>query len=710
MLQNTNVQTFVIIWIALCTSPILGLPGGNIVNKYFLEKQKFLFEIVHQLQEPLQNDEWLNTGKTLALDKNLYLDFNPLMEKFVVKANASTLLPINDIFYLTDKTHLEELKGLYYFLYNAKDFETLRQNICWARLQVQPQIFVYALTQTLIKREDFKGLILPKIYEIWPQHFFADKYIRNLKHFNYVQWSRSEMLADLNETTNNNTCKIGEWWCKENLRYKIYQEKERMILPKNIYGNFRNSSKWLQALQDVSLYWLPVDFSREVAVEKEITERSVTYLIEDKAWNAYWYYTNMGLWLNERGQNDLYSKSIREWWFWNLQQLVVRYKMELTTTKTKSSSLDPYLLNFQSLRYQPINNKNSLEIWNFINDLFSKTEKALYEQTFVLKNATRLQLNNPDHLEYFLNENFSIEKIMKALMSLPNKDNKPTVLQYYETMLRSKEFYQYAEIIINLFKSLKSNFEPYKPQDVQSIGVSINEVEITELKTYFEIVDTDVTNLLRTSDSYFEGKLFWFKTLLARQPSLQHQPFKLQLNITSDKPQSVLVRTFLARDCQATEVPCSSSIEMFQLDTFVNTLAAGFNIIERESKDFYGYMLPSLTYSELYHFTQLALNEEYQFPFNITLGNCRFPHHLKLPKGLEVKGLPVKFVFIVTSYNYRFHKGFNLDCDFSSGILAFDDMPPGFPFDREISESILMNDNVLIKNMKIYHDENLRFR
>ncbi|XP_037815722.1 larval serum protein 1 gamma chain [Lucilia sericata] len=708
MLQNTNFYN-VIIWAALCITPMLGLPGGNIVNKYFLEKQKFLFEIVHQLQEPLQNDEWLNAGKTLVLDKDLYLDFNTLMEKFIMKANASTLLPRNDIFYLTDKTHLEELKGLYYFLYNAKDFETLRQNICWARLQVQPQMFVYALTQTLMKREDFKGLILPKIYEIWPQHFLSDKYIHKLKHFNYVQWSRAEMLADFNETINNNNCNIGQWWCKQNLLYKIYQEKERMILPKNIYGNFRNSSKWLQALEDVSLYWLPVDFSREVASVKELTERSNTYLIEDKAWNTYWYYTNMGLWLNERGQNDLYSKSLREWWFWNLQQLIVRYKMELTTTQSKSS-LDPYLLNFQTLKYQTINNKNSLEIWNFINDLFSKTEKALYEQTFELKNATRLQLNNPQHLEYFLNDNFSIEKIMKALMSLPVNENKPTVLQYYETMLRSKEFYQYAEIIINLYKSLKSNFEPYKPQDVQSLGVSLNGVEITELKTYFEIVDTDVTNLLRTSNSYFEGKLLWFKTLLARQPSLQHQPFKLQLYLTSDKPQSVLVRTFLARDCQAAGMTCSSSTELFQLDTFVSTLAAGFNIIERESKDFYGYMLPSLTYTELYHFTQLALNEEYQFPFNITLGNCRFPHHLKLPKGLEVKGLPVKFVFVVTSYNYRFHKGFNLDCDFSSGILAFDDMPPGFPFDREISESIFMNDNILIKNMRIYHDEYLRFR
>ncbi|XP_065361522.1 larval serum protein 1 gamma chain [Calliphora vicina] len=707
MLNSKNYKN--VILLAIFIIPVLGLPGNNIVNKYFLEKQKFLFEIVHNLQEPLQNEEWINMGKTLAMDKALYLDFNPLMEKFAIKANTSCLLSQDDIFYLTNKDQLEELKGLYYFLYNAQNFETLRQNICWARTHVQAQMFVFALTQSLMKREDFKDLNLPKIYEIWPQHFFADKYTRNLQHFNYVQWSRVEMFKDYTNTTYKHSCKMGQWWCEQNLEYKIYQERERMILPKNIYGDLRNSSKWLQALEEVALYWLPVDFSREVAGIKDLAKRSNTYLQEDKAWNAYWYYTNMGLWQNERGQNDLYSKSLRDWWFWNLQQIVVRYKMEQTSSETKTA-LEPYLINFQNLKYQAINNKNSLGIWSFINDLFSKTEKALYEQTYELKNDTRLQLNNPEHLEYFLNENFAIDKIMSALMTPTNRENKPTVMQYYETMLRSHEFYQYAEIINQLYKSVKTNFHPYKPQELQSAGVSLNDVEITELKTYFEIIDTDVTNLLRSANSYFEGKLLWFKTLMARQQNLQHQPFKFLFNITSDKPQAVLVRTFLALDCSASKVPCSSSAEMFQLDTFVSSLAVGYNTIERESKDFYGFMLPSLTYSELYHFTQLALNEEYQYPFNITMGNCRFPHHLMLPKGREVKGLPVKFIFVVSAYNYRFHKGFNLDCDFSSGILAFDDLPPGFPFDREVSESIFMNDNVLVKNMRIYHDENLRFR
>lgn len=634
-----------------------------------------------------------------------FKEFNALMENYALKVNSSTLLPSNENFILTDPKQLEELKGLYYFLYNAKDFLTLRQNICWARIHVQPQMFIYALTQNLMKREDFKDLNLPKIYEIWPQHFFNDKDIRTIKHFNYAQWTMQEMHRNreaLYSESIRSVCKTGQWWCNAMFSYQIYLEKRGNLWPKNVYGNFRNSSKRLQALEEVSLFWLPVDFTREVAAAKELSLRADAYLIEDKAWNSYWYYINMGLWLNERGENDLYGKSLRDWWFWNLQQIVSRYKME-KPKHTENINLNPFLLDYQGKNYHNLEALTMNQLDKFVKNLFALTEKALYEQSFDLRNGTRLQLNNPYHMEYFLDEHFAFDKILQAFMSAGSKSGSLTVLQNFETMLRSQEFYYYAEQILKLYKSLKSTFEAYQQKDLQSAGITVNDVEISELKTYFEIVDTDVTNLLRSSNSYFEGRLMWFKSLMARQQNLQHEMFSFKFNMTSDKPQAVLVRTFLTLDDM--EEP-----DYFQLDAFVSTLSEGYNIITRESKDFYGFMMHSLTYTELYHLTNLALNEEYEFPFNITLGNCRFPHHLKLPKGIEGMGRAVKLVFVVTPYNFRYHKGFNLECDFSSGILAFDDLPPGFPFDRQIPENLLASDNIFIKKMRIYHDEQVRFR
>lgn len=627
------------------------------------------------------------------------------MEKFYLKSKTKSLLAINTNFYLADSRQLEELKGLYYFLYNAQDFETLRQNICWARTNVNPQMFIFALTQTLMKREDFKDLNLPKIYEIWPQHFFNKKYIRKLQNFDYSQWSKEETLYECyNKINKTDTiyCKTWQWWCKQHLNFKIYEENQMMILPKTIDGNFRNSSKWNEALEDVSLYWLPVDFSRDTQNYREYKERRNSYLLEDKDWNSYWYYINMGIWFNSE-QSDMYTNDIRNWWFWNLQQLVIRYKMESNSIKLKTY-LSPHLIDFQGKNYHIVDDQQSTNVLKFLKDLTFKTQIALNEQTYQLKQKTRLHLNNPEDFELFLNENFNVQKILKILMSKQSHD---TVLQNFETMLRSNEFYIYAELLVDLYRSLKSNFEPYKQQDLDSNDLVINNVDITELNTYFEITDTDVTNLLRSSNIYFEGKLLWFKALLARQANLQHQPFDLLFNVTSEKPQAVIVRTFMARKCAPQESMCFQDSSYFQLDTFVSNLAAGYNIIERQSKDFYGYMFPSLTYTELYHFTNLALNDKYEYQFNMTSRNCRFPHHLLLPRGQEGDGLAVQFVFVITPYNYHFHKAYNLDCDFSSGILSFDNMPYGFPFDRKISESIFMKKNIFVKNMKIYHDENV---
>ena len=412
----------------------------------------------------------------------------------------------------------------------------------------------------------------------------------------------------------------------------------------------------------------------------------------------------MGLWLNKQGENYLYAKSLRDWWYWNLQQIVSRYRMENPMYAKNNKNLNPFLLDFQGKNYHNLATNTLKSLDEFVKDLFAETEKALYEQTYDLRNGTRLQLNNPSHMEYFLNEHFALEKVLQEFMSVKDNRNALTVLQNFETMLRSREFYYYAEQVLKLYRSLKSVFEPYKQQDLQSIGVTINNVEITELKTYFEIVDTDVSNLIRCSNIYFEGQLMWYKSLMVRQQNLQHEPFTLTFNLTSDKSQAVLIRTFLRTE------DLKEPHQIFQLDTFVSSLSAGYNIIARDSKDFYGFMLHSLSYTELYHFTKLALNEEYEFPFNITLGNCRFPHHLKLPRGLESMGRAVEFVFVVTPYNFRYHKGFNLECDFSSGILAFDDLTPGFPFDRDVPVNIWSNENILFKKIKIYHDDRVQFR
>jgi len=42
-------------------------------NRYFLEKQRFLLEILHHVHEPLTNQQWRSLGEHLVTDKEQYV-------------------------------------------------------------------------------------------------------------------------------------------------------------------------------------------------------------------------------------------------------------------------------------------------------------------------------------------------------------------------------------------------------------------------------------------------------------------------------------------------------------------------------------------------------------------------------------------------------------------------------------------------------------
>lgn len=48
------------------------LPEFRIANKGFLEKQKFLLEIVYRVMDPLMFDEWIKLGTTFVTDRSYY--------------------------------------------------------------------------------------------------------------------------------------------------------------------------------------------------------------------------------------------------------------------------------------------------------------------------------------------------------------------------------------------------------------------------------------------------------------------------------------------------------------------------------------------------------------------------------------------------------------------------------------------------------------
>lgn len=51
---------------------IIGLSRSQISDKTLLSKQKFLFEIVYRIEEPLMFEEYIKLGKTFTFNKADY--------------------------------------------------------------------------------------------------------------------------------------------------------------------------------------------------------------------------------------------------------------------------------------------------------------------------------------------------------------------------------------------------------------------------------------------------------------------------------------------------------------------------------------------------------------------------------------------------------------------------------------------------------------
>lgn len=87
------------------------------------------------------------------------------------------MLQKDALFSYYKEQHREEMMMLYQLFYTAKDFNIFYQTACWARIHMNPGMFVAAFTTAVIYRDDCKMLRLPIVSEIYPNMFFDFKVI-----------------------------------------------------------------------------------------------------------------------------------------------------------------------------------------------------------------------------------------------------------------------------------------------------------------------------------------------------------------------------------------------------------------------------------------------------------------------------------------------------------------------------------------------------
>ncbi|WP_266145790.1 hypothetical protein, partial [Escherichia coli] len=116
-----------------------------------------------------EHDKVLESFKWESL-KDKILD--PLVvERFLNLYEHGVFPGRNQDLSMTNLPYLWHVYEIYRVLYAASDFDTFWKVAVWMRYFLNEKTFAYALFAVLPQRKDTQNLILPALYEVFPQYF-----------------------------------------------------------------------------------------------------------------------------------------------------------------------------------------------------------------------------------------------------------------------------------------------------------------------------------------------------------------------------------------------------------------------------------------------------------------------------------------------------------------------------------------------------------
>lgn len=688
------------------------------------------------------------------------------MEKFYQAAQFGALLPKGEFFGALIKTHNQQANGLFKLFYYAKNFDVFQRCVSWARMNVNEAMFVYALDLAVTHRNDLQYLVLPSIYEIFPQNFFNSKFVYQAEKFNYDVWSKLVMYekefkdflykdyANQFKNLDNHhyfytkDWKMWQWWKMMGLGQHWYTD-DRVFL-RNTNGQlFEKDTKYQEVLRDVKVFYMPVDYTRDIDIFND--ETKLSYFTEDLELNTFWYNFNMDYAFFLDSKTFGLNKDRRgEQWLYVVRQLLARYYQERLSNGLGEipdfnffgqieDGYDPQLTYYNGIGYSYRKNYYEVaeggdpKLYNKIIGFFKRVDDVITSGYYKTYEGTVVDLRKPFNIElignvmqgnadvfdqFFLRSWYMYTHMYFSDVEAQDTEVFPNVLLNFETMLRDPLFYIVHKKISNVYYQFYYYVTPYTQQELLLPGVTVKDVKVSDLVTYFDLVDFDVTNLLNDKMTFVDGEFVWDKTLLARQVRLNHKPFNIELTVQSEKPQRVVVRTFLAPkfDEFGRVISVADNRENFvELDAFVYNLNAGVNVMKRNSKYFQFTTEDSTTYTELYKTVMLAYEGKFEYTMDYQQQEyCNFPDRLILPRGWS-KGMPMQFFFFVSAYTGQNYEGGSSttgqnyenvrECTLGTGVRYVDQRPLGYPLERVINKSEFHVPNMFFKHVKVYHND-----
>nr|CAB55604.1 methionine-rich storage protein [Spodoptera litura] len=673
----------------------------NMVNFDIKMKELCIMKLLNHILQPTIYDDVREVAREWVIEDNVDKYLKAEVVRDFINTFRMGMLPRGEVFVHTNELHIIQAVKVFKILYFAKDFDIFMRTACWLRERINGGMFVYALTACVFHRADCRGITRPAPYEIYP-YFFVDSHVIN----------KAFMM-------------------------KMTKAANDPVLM-NYYGI---------KVTDKNL--VVIDWRKGVRRTLSQNDR-ISYFTEDIDLNTYLYYLHMSYpyWMN----HDMYAvnKERRgEIMSYATMQLLARLRLERLSHEM--CDIKPIMWNeplktgyWPKIRLHtgdemPVRSNNMILVtkenlkWKrMLDDVERKLRDGILNGKIERRDGTVISLKKPEDIEDLARmvlggmglvsddaKFMHMMHLMKRLLSynVYNFDKYtyvPTALDMYTTCLRDPVFWRLMKRVTDVFVLFKKMLPKYTRDDFDFPGVKIDRFTTDKLVTFMDEYDLDITNALYLDDAEMKKKRPDM-LMVARMRRLNHHPFKVTVDVTTDKTVDAVVRIFIGPkyDCLGRLMSVNDKrLDMVEIDTFKYKLETGKNTIVRNSVEMHGVI-------EQRPWTRRILNN-----MRDTVGmisktvdveswwyktRVGYPHRLLLPLGrlggfplqMYVIISPVKTNLLLPTVDMSLMKE-RRTCRWS---VCFDTMPLGFPFDRKIDMTKFFTHNMKFTDVMVYRKD-----
>lgn len=566
------------------------------------------------------------------------------------------LLSKSETYNMLNDEHVLQLIGLYRLFLKSSDWETLLQNACSLRQQINEVLFVNAFMLAIRDRPDTQYVIIPGLNEILPHLFYSEDIIKTA------------------ELSNSTTVQLEDKQLNHGLDIFMLDTGMRTFCDQ-LAARFQLAS---------------VDFIRQNGSYHSLAHKPQQFNAEQK----------------------LYSELLLN----NLQQIMARMNMERISFKLPSLSdglirqtvtrfNKTYLLQKQNIWYAVRLNEKRL------NDLHKRLIlQKLNEFGEMLKEIQVmsegiLSTRDIDHLVGWVLKDKLVDikrAVLTEIYEIRDYENIPLLSNVGYFM--SEPIAQFTlEAVVKLFNSKRRELKAYSKKDLEFQGVKITEIQADKFYTYDELVNVDMINIDTSKEHLFVS-----------EKRLNHKDFNIKVNVYAEKQQKAILRILMTTvlDSAGNLLPINDiQLDTMALHAIAVDLLPGNNTLEINSNDIAWTMRDTTYFSNIFKNVNLAIENKLTPDTDyVYQQQCAFPHRLLLPRGRK-EGLPMKLIAIISpvtpeDYDLQQKTKHQQICSVGTSSLYLDHLPLLYPMDRQL-ESLddLIVPNIMFKDIEIYHNE-----